>query len=101
MIRPKQPAGNHRNNNLREPCLEIISLDDKRRAELRATQVRVGEEHQDHITAFAYGLWRHHSHRKWPSQGCPSPPRTSLSGRAILLRVLRQSHVPVNQWIAV
>jgi hypothetical protein len=37
MIGPKQPAGNHRNNDLRAPCLEIISLNDKCLAQLGGT----------------------------------------------------------------
>jgi len=34
MIGPKQPAGNHRDNDLMEPGVELVSLDDKGRTQL-------------------------------------------------------------------
>jgi hypothetical protein len=50
-----------------------VNRDNKSWTQLGDTQIGVGEEHQDRITALVNGLWRHRSHRTQPSLDYPSP----------------------------
>ena len=44
-------AGDHRSNDLRETSLQIVSLDDERRAKFAGAQIGIREQHKDNVTA--------------------------------------------------
>ena len=83
MSRTKHAAADHRDDELREPAVQMIGLDNERGSSSGSLQIGVRKQHQDDVPAFTDGIERHHSRCTQSSRGCPSPRQNSRAVRGL------------------
>lgn len=83
MIRLKEPAADHGDDDLIKACLQVVGLDDEGRAFLRRPQVGIRKQDKDNVaTSIRIGRLSHTGH-SCPFRDCPNLRQSWPGARAI------------------